>query len=302
MIERKIREKIQEKIENKLGEMIEHKIEETLQCLEGKIEEMLRDQIDGQKKKQLGETIAEILDEKIDCKMEEKEKQLEEQIEKKLEEKIVEQRNEWVTVRDKSTRHVQGRTQTLMPREEIPLSNRFSVLETIEEPETKKIRYMVIGDSRMRPLGKVFCGRGDRCVIRPGAKVADLAPIIQDELRVCAPEAIIVQVGVNDVGPRRSVQLVKDFQNLLQTLKEARKPVIITGILPRAGGSSEWCSRALAVNHSVSGLCASMGLMFVDMWDSFYGWNEYYLGDGLHLSDVGANVLGAAYVRALQEN
>ena len=29
--------------------------------------------------------------------------------------------------------------------------------------------HLVIGDSRVRPVGKVFCGTKDRCVVKPGA-------------------------------------------------------------------------------------------------------------------------------------
>ena len=111
-----------------------------------------------------------------------------------------------------------------------------------------------------------------------------------------------MQVGVNNVGPRRSVQLIKDYSALLQRLKEARKPVIVTGILPRATASREWYSRALSANASVETLCLNMGLHFVDLWEDFFGRWEFYMRDGLHLSDEGAKILGEAYRHVIQGN
>ena len=111
-----------------------------------------------------------------------------------------------------------------------------------------------------------------------------------------------MQVGVNNVGPRRSVQLIKDYSALLQRLKEARKPVIVTGILPRATASREWYSRALSANASVETLCLNMGLHFVDLWEEFFGRWEFYMRDGLHLSDEGAKTLGEAYRHVIQGN
>lgn len=154
----------------------------------------------------------------------------------------------------------------------------------------------------MRPLERVMCGSRDRCVVKPGGRVEDMGPIVKEQLNKADPEVVVVQVGVNDVGPRRSVKLVNDFQTLLQDLRETRKRTIVTGILPRAVASNEWYSRALAMNSSVNQMCEKMGLIFVDLWQDFYGRDDYYLRDGLHLSDDGARALGVAYETEIQGN
>lgn len=184
---------------------------------------------------------------------------------------------------------------------QISTSNRFEVLD-VEGEEKEAVRCLIVGDSRVRPLERVFCGGQDRCVSKPGATVAQLGPVIEEELTRCDPETIIVQVGVNDIGPRRSVQLLSDYGALLRQLQEARKPVIVTGILPRLSASNEWHSRALSANASVGKMCSAMGLKFVDRWEEFYGHGRYYLRDGLHLSDEGARALGEAYVSEIQGN
>ena len=93
-----------------------------------------------------------------------------------------------------------------------------------------------------------------------------------------------MHVGVNDIGPRRSVSLMAEYRSLLQRLASVRKPVLVTnvtGILPRVAGD-EWASRALTLNHSVQSMCAAMGLHYVDLWDRFYGDDRLYASDGLH--------------------
>ena len=201
---------------------------------------------------------------------------------------------------DEDWTEVRGRRRRNIPRVQnglVQTSNRFSVLDSGAEKED--VKCLVIGDSRVRPIGRVFCGDKDRCVVKPGATVAELGPIIQEELAKCDPEVVIVQVGVNDVGPRRSTQLVSDYTALQLRLKEARTPVIITGILPRLTASGEWHSRAISANASVEQLCANMGFQFVDLWEDFYGRGKYYLRDGMHLSDEGARVLGDAYLNVV---
>ena len=99
------------------------------------------------------------------------------------------------------------------------------------------MRCLVISDSRVRPLGRVFCEKKDRCAVKPGAIISEIGPAIQEELAMCDPEIIIVLVGVNDIGPRRSVKVLKDYTELLLRLKEVRKPVIVTGHPP--SGSSQ---------------------------------------------------------------
>ena len=86
--------------------------------------------------------------------------------------------------------------------------------------------HLVIGDSRVRPLGKAFYGTRYRCVVRSGAKVADIDRIIESELERHKPSSIIVQVGVNNIGPRESSKLVSEYHGLLKKLNEDGKPAI----------------------------------------------------------------------------
>ena len=207
---------------------------------------------------------------------------------------------EWITAKGGA------RQKSLSADTQVRVSNRFSVLQLDDQGEgecpAEEVRHLVVGDSRVRPLRRTYCGTRDKCIVKPGAKVVDIDEVIRAEMGRYKPEAIIVQVGVNDIGPRRSEKLVAEYRCLLQRLSEFRKPIIVTGILPRLRASSEWFSRALSLNNSIEMMCKTLGLGYVDLWDDFHNNNRYYLRDGLHLSDEGARVLGVGYRCAIQGN
>lgn len=313
-IEAKIKEKLKEKIEERLAGMLGDKIEQMIQDkIEKKIAQMVEDKLKGKIEEEIEdqgkgiteEKIKEIVEEKIEEKIEEEMGNMDEGIEERLK-KGIEAKTEEISAKKRtngkwSTARGRTRRESREYDSQVPVSNRFSVLGE-EGVEKEDIRYLVVGDSRARPLERVLCEGRDKCVIRPGATVAEVGSAVQQQLKKCDPEVIIVHVGVNDVGPRRSVKLLNDYHALLRTLREARRPTIVTGILPRGVASNEWYSRAIAANSSVQSMCANMGLHFVDLWQEFFGRETYYLRDGLHLSDEGARALGCAYERIIKGN
>ena len=201
----------------------------------------------------------------------------------------------------KVVRGPSSRTDTRV--EQVKVSNRFSMLER-EDPDNykEKVQELVIGDSRVRPLRHNYCGPNDRCTTIPGAKIRDVEVALKEELGRVVPDRIVVQVGVNNIGPRCSVALRKEYYSLLQRLRETRKPVLVTGVLPRLGESTEWYSRAMSLNQYVRRQCKSMGLGYVDLWDEFMDNRRFFRWDGLHLSDIGAQRLGGAYRTFFQGN
>ena len=186
----------------------------------------------------------------------------------------------------------------------LPVSNRFGVLQELSEDSETGCKVAVIGDSRVRHLDRVFCRKtaGRKCFTRPGAKVKDLVEVVDQVTQEHQPKVVIVQVGVNNIGCSKSEELRKDYRALLATLKESRSQVIVTGILPRAGVSCGWSSRALAANQAVGEICKEGGMVFVDLWDRFYGRWDFYQRDGLHFSERGVQELSRAYERVLQGN
>jgi len=185
----------------------------------------------------------------------------------------------------------------------IVTTNMFQALDDCPQDSSSKESVLVIGDSRVRYLERVFCkGRRDRrCITRPGAKVKDLVPAVAQVTSDHQFNTVIVHVGVNNIGQTRSEELLREYRALLATLKGTNR-VIITGILPRARASPEWSSRALAANARVGKLCHELGFTFVDEWSRFYASWDLYQRDGLHFSEKGVHVLGKVYEHVLQGN
>ena len=102
---------------------------------------------------------------------------------------------------------------------------------------------------------------------------------------------VVTHVGVNDIGRRRSRELVQKYQELLQCLKDTGRRCVVSGVLPRMGVGWEWTDSAREVNMIVGALCESIGIKFLDGWDNFYGRRHLYARDGLHLSREGVEML-----------
>ena len=209
----------------------------------------------------------------------------------------------WKVVRGRGTRPV--RMQGL--QRQLPVQNRFEVLsEAREEPSVEfNGRVDVFGDSRVRGLGKQLSkGRKNRqvtCV--PGAKVED----IRAKLGVASVatstdrQAVITHVGVNDVtdSTGRSEEVVSAFRALVGRLKEDRGRGIVTGVVPRLRASPEWYSRALGLNERVGRMCQESGIVFLDLWDKFFGRPELFSQDGLHFSWQGVQLMSNEYEKVL---
>ena len=69
---------------------------------------------------------------------------------------------------------------------------------------------------------------------------------------------------------------------------------VVCGVLPRRDYGREWLSRALSINSRVAKHCESNGWAFLDAWDLFYGKDNLFARDGVHLSRLGVGVLARA--------
>ena len=73
------------------------------------------------------------------------------------------------------------------------------------------------------------------------------------------------------------------------SLKTRRR--VVVGMLPRRGPSGQFLSRNIAINRRLADLCVAEGTFFVDPYLHFYGRNDLYQRDGVHLSLKGRAVL-----------
>ena len=125
-------------------------------------------------------------------------------------------------------------------------------------------------------------------VCYPGAGVADVEERLDRVVRGSGENTtVLIHVGSNDVSKFHSEELLNRYKKLVLTLRNTRRKGILTGILPCIWRREEWSSRALGINQRVRALCKANDVLFVDLWDDFYGKDVLYRQDGRHLSKQG---------------
>ena len=191
------------------------------------------------------------------------------------------------------------------PKFEVACSNRFSLLATSQEQEAAEEEskteegpgVLLIGDSQVRHLDRTFCENARERRVRmclPGARVQDVSDRLDRLLEGTGNETVVVvHVGGNDVSRKRSEELVNRYRVMLEKVRSSGRTGVVCGVIPRICEGGEWLSRAISLNDRIEGMCRSLGLRFVDGWDTFFGKHEMFAKDGVHLSRVGAEVYGA---------
>jgi lysophospholipase L1-like esterase len=162
---------------------------------------------------------------------------------------------------------------------------------------TKKEEILVIGNSLVKNVSN-SCGKASVITI-PGGGIED----IEKHMRRDLPENIIVHIGANDISRHwnRSEELLGKIRRVLETLKEKKKSIVISGIIPRPGKGSFWHNVALSLDMRVEALCKNLGFVFVDNWKSFYGQQGNHMSDGIHLNKTGTSKLEASFSCALKQ-
>ena len=218
-------------------------------------------------------------------------------------------KDNWYIVRSQGTK-----IRMLKAIQPVNCSNRFDCLpdgEGSERPNGNagssdaKAEALLIGDSMVRYLDRTFQNKDRRKRMRvcyPGARVNDIVDRIDSEIEVTNVDSnVIVHVGTNDVGQKRSEELINSYRRLIQKMKDSGRKCMISGILPRLGAGQEWGSRALGVNERVRRLCISENIRFLDLWRDFQK-KEFFAEDGVHLSRKGVELFSTGLESFLSKN
>ena len=182
----------------------------------------------------------------------------------------------------------------------VSTANRFELLQG--EKEREEVIYM--GDSIVRKIDRTVC-RGRKMktttVCLPGARVDDVRKRVGQVMGPGTGGAICVHVGTNDADREGTTAIVGKFRALVRELKARRVGKIwISGILPVMGGRKGYRNcRRMSINSQLDGMCRQEKVGFVDLWATFAGRPDLYRKDGLHMTDRGAEVLGAGLARAM---
>ena len=164
---------------------------------------------------------------------------------------------------------------------------------------------VVVGDSQVRGLGRLFCARDAErrmCVCLPGVGVGDVVERLDGVLRGegVAP-TVCISAGGNDIGIVSSEELLRRYRQALGRVRDLGGTPVLCGILPRMFAGARWWSEAAAVNSRLADHCKRNGWLFVDNWNYFYGKDHLYSRDGVHLSQRGSGALAWSLQRDLQE-
>ena len=182
----------------------------------------------------------------------------------------------------------------------VSTANRFQLLQG----EQKRDEVIYMGDSIVRKIDRTVCrGRKEKTttVCLPGAMVDDVRMRVGQVMGPGTGGSICVHVGTNDADKEGTTAIVGKFRALVRELKARRVGTIwISGILPVMGGRKGYRNcRRMSINSQLDGMCRQEKVGFVDLWATFAGRPDLYRKDGLHMTDRGAEVLGAGLARAM---
>ena len=171
--------------------------------------------------------------------------------------------------------------------------NRFAILAE-EEEEASETR--LIGDFIVRGQLEEFCGRARatrRRLCMPGGRLDDITAACDEAAAGSTNDTLfIIHAGTNDVLHTRSEELMEKYKRMIQTFRNKTNNIVISGILPRIQAPDSFYSKAFSTNNRLKQLCSQEGVDFINMWDDFYNQRDLFLGDGLHLNDVGSARFG----------
>ena len=155
-------------------------------------------------------------------------------------------------------------------------------------------KVVVVGDSQVRYLDRVFCDRDRKnriSVCLPGAGIGDVGDRVGRCLAGEGVKPIVcLSAGGNDIGRVRSEELYRKCQETLGRVRDLGGVPVMCGVLPRMGAGVRWLSYAIALNCRLAEHCKKNGWAFIDHWDLFFGKHELYTRDGIHLSKAGVEV------------
>ena len=111
--------------------------------------------------------------------------------------------------------------------------------------------------------------------------------------------AVLVHVGTNNTAEDGTSASAGKCRRFVKTLKIGQ--IVLSGILLIMGGRGEEYRncRRMAINTQVQKVCMEEGVGFVGMWLNFVGRDDFFMRDGLHLTEKGAAFLG--FVRVVDK-
>jgi hypothetical protein len=114
-------------------------------------------------------------------------------------------------------------------------------------------------------------------------------------------DTVVVHVGSNDIKRASSEHLKVDFKELILALKDSIKRPIISGPVPSLGRGCERFSRLLALYIWLKDNCSSVGVTFIDNFDTFWKQKILYRNDRVHSNNPSSWTLSTHFKAVLKE-
>jgi lysophospholipase L1-like esterase len=112
-----------------------------------------------------------------------------------------------------------------------------------------------------------------------------------DEVDTLSPDAVVLQVGTNDLGARKSDEyVVRKLETLLSTLRR-RQPhtlILVQSVLPR---EPDFAQTIRSINRHLWQFAPTQHAQYLDLWPTFAqqsgGLDPEYSIDSVHLTQEG---------------
>ncbi|WP_423917599.1 GDSL-type esterase/lipase family protein [Frigoribacterium sp. 2-23] len=123
-----------------------------------------------------------------------------------------------------------------------------------------------------------------------GDTVADLTERIGDVI-AARPDSVVLMIGTNDVGARRSVeQVVRGIENLMVVMRRELPGtrLLLQSIAPR---QAEFAARIKDANRHLRQFSSTVRAQYLDLWPALAGDDDAlrpeFSDDGVHLTAAG---------------
>lgn len=144
-----------------------------------------------------------------------------------------------------------------------------TTLSSLSSPGTT----LIIGDSVTRHLEIQTNHTTVQKHCFPGARVIDIAVqnpmVLNHDKKV---DTVVLHAGVNNISLRQSEILKKDFNELVEAVRNTLPGtrILISGQLPTYRRGNEYFSRLFALNNWLESFCKMQNLGFINNWDLFW--------------------------------
>ncbi len=90
----------------------------------------------------------------------------------------------------------------------------------------------------------------------------------------------------------RTEEILANYRRMIRRYKEKSPYIIVSGILPRIDAFTGFHRKASNINDRLKHLCQDEKVSFTNAWEHFYGNQDLYRPDGLHLNEIDSARLG----------